>query len=39
MALAVLAVAVIHAEHLARAPAHAGKVTRTNPMRHQEPAT
>jgi heme a synthase len=39
MALAVLAVAVIHAERLARAPAGAGKAARAAPMRHGEQAT
>jgi len=39
MALAVLAVAVIHAERLARAPAGAGKAARAAPMRYGEPAT
>jgi heme a synthase len=39
MALVVLAVAVIHAERLARAPAGAGKAARAAPMRHGEQAT
>jgi hypothetical protein len=39
MALAVLAIAVIHAERLARAPAGAGKAARAAPMCHGEQAT
>ena len=39
MALAVLAIAVIHAERLARAPAGVGKAARAAPMRHGEQAT
>jgi cytochrome c oxidase assembly protein subunit 15 len=39
MALAVLAIAVIHAERLARAPAGAGKGARAAPMHHGEQAT
>ena len=39
MALAALAVAVIHAERLVRAPAGAGEATRAAPMHHGEPAT
>lgn len=39
MALAVLAIAVIHAERLARAPARAGEAARATPMPHGEQAT
>jgi cytochrome c oxidase assembly protein subunit 15 len=39
MALVVLAIAVIHAERLARAPARAGAATGAAPIRHGEQAT